>query len=113
VTLVHHASCATTATAIDLGKEIRKLIHEYRGTHGGATDTDVRHALRFAELDTVPSPRRGTISVLMTGVILAGVFAYLFIGATSGPGRIDLTAMLAFGGTLTLGLVLVDLIARR
>ena len=113
MTLVRHASSVTTATAIDLGKQIQELIREYRGMHGGVTDTDVRHALRFAEIDTVPLRRRGTVSVLMTGVILAGVFAYLFIGATTGPGRIDMAAMLAFAGVLTLGLVLVYLIARR
>ncbi len=104
---------ATSATALELGKRLTELIREYRGTHGGVTDTDVRHALRLAEIDSGTSLRRGTVSVLMVGVVLAAVFAYLFIEATTGPGRIDFAAMATFGGALLVGLVLVYLIARR
>jgi len=103
----------TSATAIDLGDKLAQFIREYRGTHGGVTDTDVRHALRLAEQDSGVSLRRGTVSVLATGFLLAAVFAYLLYEATTGPGRLDLGALAAFGGALSLSLLLVYLIARR
>jgi hypothetical protein len=103
----------TSATAIDLGDKLTQFIREYRGTRGGVTDTDVRHALRLAEHDTGVSLRRGTVSVLATGFILAGVFAYLLYQATTGPGQLDLSVVAVFGSTLVLSLLIVYLIARR
>jgi hypothetical protein len=103
----------TSATAIDLGDRLTQFISDYRGMHGGVTDTDVRHALRLAELNAGVSLRRGTASVLAAGFLLAGVFAYLFYQATTGSGQLDFAAIAVFGSTLALALLLVYLIARR
>lgn len=103
----------TSATAIDLGKKLTEVIHEYRGTHARITDTDVRHALRLAERDAGVSLQRGTVTVLAAGVLLAGVFGFLLYEATTGPGWPDFGAMAWFGGVLVLALVLVYLVARR
>jgi hypothetical protein len=103
----------TSATAIDLGDKLTQFIREYRGTHGGVTDVDVRHALLLAEQRAGVSPRRGTVSVLAAGFLLAGIFAFLFYRATTGSGDLDFGAMAFFGGALALALLLVYLIARR
>jgi hypothetical protein len=106
-------STHTSATAIDLGHKLTQFIREYRGTHGGVTDTDVRHALLLAEQTVGVAPRRGTVSVLATGFLLAAVFAYVFYQATTGTGKLDFAAMAFFGSMLALALLLVYLIARR
>jgi hypothetical protein len=58
-------------TALDLGQRIVNAVQEYRQTHPGTSDEDVREALRIASMNGPAGGRRGARVAILAATAAA------------------------------------------
>ena len=58
-------------TALDLGQRIVNAVQEYRQTHPGTSDEDVREALRIASMNAPGGGRRGVRVAILAATVAA------------------------------------------
>jgi hypothetical protein len=98
--------------ALDLGQRLANVVQEYRRTHPGVSDADVRQAYRVA-LECVGGSGRRTAALLVGLGVAAAFLAVPLVlrGGATRPGAMPLTMLLVFG--LIVAVLAVTLVARR
>jgi len=102
-----------SALAIELGNRIAGLIQEFKQSHPGTSDTDVRNAIRIAEMQSGSSARTQLVVALTVGLLLLGGLAAFFFSRSPGSEAPSNSMIILIIAGIAVAALAVKLVARR
>jgi hypothetical protein len=102
-----------SALAIELGNKIAAMVQEFRQTHPGTSDTDVRSAFRVASMQTGAGATKQMVAGLLAGLLVALGLALFFFRAGSTPGATPPGMLVWIIAAFVVVAIIVRMAARR
>jgi hypothetical protein len=102
-----------SALAIELGNKIAGLIQEFRQSHPGTSDADVRNAIRIAEMQSGSRARAQVAIAIGVALLLFGVLMAFFMSRGPGSGGPPNNMIILIIAGIAVAALAVKFVARR